>query len=225
MPLSRQDGQGRYAPSYGGSFALLAAADPRLRGRVERVAAFGAYWDLAGVVQAITTGVSVVDGRPVPWEGHPMARQILQEVASRFVPPEQRDALDSALDGRGDPAALSEEARSLYDLLTNRDPARTAGLVGRLPEEAQRFFREFSPSSVAARIGAPVIAMHSTDDPAVPYGEALRLVGALPGTRLVTVSLFRHVDLRASSPGGWVRAAGDLWSAWRFTSWLLGAQE
>jgi pimeloyl-ACP methyl ester carboxylesterase len=211
--------------SFGGSFGLIAAADPRLDGRLEDVAVFGAYFDLVGMIQAVTTGVSLVDGRRIPWLPHPLAAEILEDVALRLVPPEGRDALTAALGGSVDPDALPPPLRSVYDLLRNEDPERTFELAARLPGQARAALERFSPSSVAEDITAPVIAMHSIDDPAVPYGEALRLVGGLPGTSLTSVSLFRHVDFEPRSAGDWTRAAGDLWSAWGFTGRLLAAQE
>jgi pimeloyl-ACP methyl ester carboxylesterase len=211
--------------SFGGSFGLIAAADPRLAGRLEQVAVFGAYFDLVGVIQAVTTGVSLVDGRRIPWEPHPVAAEILEDVAIRLVPPEGRDVLAAALEGSVSPDELPPALRSVYELLRNDDPERTFQLAARLPDQAVDALERFSPSAVAAHITAPVIAMHSLDDPAVPYGEALRLVDGLPGTSLTSVSLFRHVDFEPRSPGDWTRAAGGLWSAWLFTGRLLAAQE
>jgi hypothetical protein len=65
--------------------------------------------------------------------------------------------------------------------------------------------------------------MHSMDDPAVPFAEAIRLRRAMPEARLVVVRGFRHVDF--SSAGGASRALGDLVRAWRFATWLIAAQE
>jgi pimeloyl-ACP methyl ester carboxylesterase len=211
--------------SYGGSFALVAAADPRLAGRLAQVAVFGAYWDLVGVIQAVTTGVTVVDGREIPWEGNPLAREILGEQALALAPEDSRDDLRAALDGRVVPATLDPAARALYDLLTNRDPGRTEELADRLAPRARELLTTFSPASVAEAIRAPVIAMHARGDPAVPYAESLRLARGLSGARVVTVGSFRHVDFQGAGPGAWVESAGDLWSAWRFSSWLLEAQE
>jgi pimeloyl-ACP methyl ester carboxylesterase len=210
--------------SYGGSFALVAAADPQLDGRLAQVAVFGAYYDLVGLVQAVTTGVSLVDGRRIPWEGHPLAQAILRARAVTLAPEREQNALLVALEG-GSPEELGPRARAIYDLLVNEDPDRTFDLAARLPEQARDLLARFSPSSVADRIAVPVVAMHSTDDPAVPFGEALRLERGIPGTRLVNVEVFRHVDFSASSPAAWLQAADDLWNAWRFTSWLLAAQE
>jgi pimeloyl-ACP methyl ester carboxylesterase len=208
--------------SYGGSFALVAAADPRLEGRLVQVAVFGAYFDLVGVLEAVTTGRTIVAGRIFHWQGPALARRILGEAASEFLPPAQREDLISALE-EGDPGELPREARSLYDLLVNRDPRRTAELVSRLPGELQALLERFSPSTVADRIGAPVIAMHSVDDPAVPFAELVRLRRALPEARAAAVRGFRHVDF--TSGGGLAGAVADVGAAWRFATWLFAAQE
>lgn len=211
--------------SYGGSFALVASADPRLSEDLAQVAVFGAYFDLVGVIQAITTGVSLVGDRRVTWPEDPRADQILQEVAGHLIPAQDRELLLEALETEAVPEGLRPGARAMYELLTNRDPARTYELAGGISPSARRILERFSPSSVAERIDVPVVAMHSTDDPAVPYGEALRLTRGIPGTPLETVTLFRHVDFQATDPSSWSRAAGDLWSGWRFASRLLGPQE
>jgi pimeloyl-ACP methyl ester carboxylesterase len=208
--------------SYGGSFAMVAAADPRLEGRLAQVAVFGAYFDLVGVVQAATTGVSSIDGRRIPWDLPPEAQAILEEAAPDLVPAASRQELGRALADR-DPSGLARGDRALYDLLVNRDPERTRELARRLSGQAGAIMERFSPSAIADQIRAPVIAMHSMDDPAVPFAEAIRLRRAMPEARLVVVRGFRHVDF--SSAGGASRAMGDLLRAWRFATWLMAAQE
>jgi hypothetical protein len=81
--------------SYGGSLALVAAADERLAGCLDLVATFGAYADLVGVVQAAATGTSVVGGERHPWRAadESIARQVLQDAAVELVPEEQRREL------------------------------------------------------------------------------------------------------------------------------------
>jgi acetyl esterase/lipase len=209
--------------SYGGSYAMVAAADPRLRGRVALVATFGAFFDLMGVIQAASTGATLVAGMEFPWQGHPMARAVLEAQATALLPAADRPGLQAALDGTGDPNDLGPAAGAVYDLLANRDPARTPDLFGRLPEDIRERLDSVAPASVVDRLQVPVIAMHSVDDPAVPYAEFLRLARAFPQARLVSVESFRHVDLK--SGGGWGGAAGALRGVWRFGSWLLEAQE
>lgn len=206
--------------SYGGSFALLAAADARLDGRLELVATFGAYFDLVGVAQAVTTGTSIVGDRRLEWDAHPEATNVFREVVVHLAPAEARPPLRAAL-VRGEDVELPPDAQVVYDFATNTDPSRTADLVTDLPDDMGALLARFSPSTVAGDIGAPVVALHSTDDPVVPYGEGVRLAAGIDGARLVTVSLFRHVDVDGSR----VRAVPDFIRTWRFTSWIMAAQE
>ncbi|HVM35785.1 MAG TPA: alpha/beta hydrolase [Actinomycetota bacterium] len=207
--------------SYGGSFALLAAADPRLEDRLELVATFGAYFDLVGVAQAVTTGSSLVGNREFEWDAHPDATKVFREVIVSLAPDEVRQPLRRALEGDVEEADLPAEARSIYEFATNSDPTRTFELASLLPDEMKALLERFSPASVAGRMDAPVVALHSTDDPVVPYGEGVRVEEGIDGARLVTVSLFRHVD----PEGGRLGAIPDLVRSWRFTSWIIAAQE
>jgi pimeloyl-ACP methyl ester carboxylesterase len=208
--------------SYGGSFALLAAADDRLGSSLGRVATFGAYFDLVGVAQAVTSGVSLVDGRAVPWDAHPRAREVFRLVMVEMAGPGPREDLEAALDGRIDPAVLEDGGRAVFDFITNDDPEQTYTLAARLPAAMVDTLRTFSPATVADRIEADVVAIHSTDDPVVPYGEALRLEAGMPRVALETVSLFSHVNLTGGSILG---RASDLLATWRFASRILSRQE
>ncbi|MEE8486104.1 MAG: alpha/beta fold hydrolase [Acidimicrobiia bacterium] len=207
--------------SYGGSFALVAAADPRMEGRLSRVATLGAYYDLVGVIQAVTTGGSLIGDEFIPWEGHPIARDFLTARTAELLPDNQRDALMEAVEGRVDPDDLAPDARALYDLLVNTDPRQVAQLVERLPAEFRTVIDEFSPSAIADRITVPVFAMHSTDDPLVPYAELARLEAGMPQARTSKVHLLRHVDFEPMSAAGWRDALPDLLQLWNFTSWIL----
>lgn len=208
--------------SYGGSYGLVAAADPRLEGRLVQVATFGAYWDLVGVLQAATTGTSIVDGQRLEWDGDPRAWDILAEHAVQLAPADQRRALTSVLEDQADPAVLGPDARAIHALLTNDDPERTRVLARRMAPGARRALARFSPSAVADDIDVPLVALHAADDPAVPHAEALRLQCDRADASLLTVELFTHVDFEGV---GLLQAAPDLWRVWRFTGWVLAAQE
>lgn len=209
--------------SFGGSLALVAAADERATPVVRLVATFGSYADLVGLLQAATTGVSVVGERRLPWEVPAAAAEALPEVALGLVPASQRAALSAALAG-GDASALPEEAAAVHALLTNDDPDRTFVLGQRLGPTARAVVAAYSPAAVADGLAdVPVLAAHSRDDPAVPYAELLRLERVLPHSRTVTVDSFDHVDLDAGGdPVGLVR---DLVTAWSFLRGVLAAQE
>lgn len=209
--------------SFGGSYALVAAADQRLAGELAQVATFGAYFDLVGLLQAATTGVSLVEGERVEWEDpHPRARQLTVQASLQLVPRGQREALAAALTGERDPQSLSPETRAVFDLVDNDEPARTRTLVAQLPTRARRLLDRFSPAAGAQDIEAPVVAMHAVEDPAVPYAELRRLEAGLPDARVLSAELFGHVGLEGV---GKLRAIPDALRVWRFAGWVLAAQE
>jgi pimeloyl-ACP methyl ester carboxylesterase len=212
--------------SYGGSLALVAAAEPGVADAIAQLAVFGAYHSLEGVLQAATTGVSLVDGERMDWPADPQAQEILLEVIADLAPAGQAAAVQEAARGERDPEELSPAGRALHDVVTNTDPERTGELVRRLPDDIRDLLRRFSPSTVADRITVPVTVLHSRDDPAVPYAEGLRLAADLPDIRFVSVALFTHVDVAArGGPLRWLGAVPDLWRAWRYSGWLLASQE
>lgn len=222
---ARQDVTGRVVMlgfSFGGSFALVAAADPRARPHVRLVATFGSYFDLVGMIQAASTGWSVVDGRRTRWDVPPQAQDVLHRVARTLTPAAERAQLDAAFAGTQEPSALPAGARAAYDLVTNTDPGRTFGLAARLDPPARRLVDRFSPAAVARRLDVPVIAAHSKDDPAVPYAELARLRSGLPDAGTYTVTSFRHVD---PGQGHGLTVARDLVVMWWFTGRVLAAQE
>lgn len=211
--------------SYGGALTLIAAADPRLRDAVATVAVFGAYHDLVGVIQAAATGASVVGERRMGWDAHPRAEELLHAYAVDLAPAEQREALSVALDGVITPDGLDEAARAVYDLVTAEHPEEVRGLVEALSPQARATIAAFSPSAVAGDIPGPIVALHSIDDPAVPYAEALRLIRDRPDVELLTVALFDHVDLRPDGPGDLVEVLRDARRTWRFAARVLEPHE
>ena len=210
--------------SFGGSLALVAAADRRLAGCIDLVATFGAYADLVGMVQAAATGVSVVDGERYPWrtrdEG--VARQVLEDAATDLVPQEQRERMRRAFAER-DPSGLPAGSRAVYRLVTTEDPDEVRALVDRLPPRARQVLENLSPVAVADRITARVVAAHAVDDPAVPYAELLRLRQAFPQAETMTVESFQHVDF--TSTGEIATLLSDLVTACDFMRAVLRPQE
>ncbi|WP_158579981.1 hypothetical protein [Geodermatophilus marinus] len=210
--------------SYGGSLALVAAADDRVAGCIDLVATFGAYGDLVGVIQAAVTGVSVVDGEVHPWEAADgsVVRRVVRDAAARLVPEEERAPLRRALEQQ-DPGGLPAAARLVYRMVTTDDPALVAELAGRLPPPGDALVETFSPVDVAGEVEADVLAAHALDDPAVPVAELLRLQRAFPGARVATLGSFEHVDL--STDDGLGPLVRDLAVAGAFVQALLRPQE
>ncbi len=123
-----------------------------------------------------------------------------------------------------DPSALSPDARSVYDLLTNTDPRRTLALTARLPPVFRDALRRYSPLTAISRLRAPLFILQSQHDPATPPTEALRLHAAVPGSHLALLRTFQHVEPGGAGAPVWGRVT-DGFGAWEFVSWILAAQE
>lgn len=208
--------------SYGGSLAMIAVAEPDIADRIDQLALFGAYYDLVGMIQGVTTGVSLIGDRRVGWDADPRALEVFRRYAVQLAPANQRRAVRAALKANFERDMLKPAGRAVVNLVENDDPASTYEIAKELSPKARELLAEFSPSSVVNRIRVPVLVLHSMDDPVVPYGEALRIKKALPDTRVATVRHFRHVDFTGASL---LRAVPDAFNAWRFTSWVLSVQE
>lgn len=205
--------------SLGGSLGLVAAAERRARSLVDTVATFGAYADITGLLQAVATGVSVVDGERYPWEPPPQATAALRQLALELTPPTERVQLAAVLDSGSGAARLPPAARAAYNLVTVSRPDDVPRLVDRLPTRSRALLTRFSPAAVAEDVDAQVLAMHSRDDPAVPYAELLRLRTAFPSARTYTVDSFRHVDFQMDA--GLLAVLRDISTAWRFADDVL----
>jgi pimeloyl-ACP methyl ester carboxylesterase len=209
--------------SYGGSFGLIAAEDPEVAAALSFVAVFGSYARLMNVIQGITTGATIVDGRVVPWRAAPEARGLLADGAVALSAPAERDALARALES-GYPDGLAFGTRAVFDMVKNTDPKRTAELAERLPAAFRETIARFSPDAHLNGFRVPLFIMQSSDDLATPPAEAELMHRLVPGSRLVKLEYFQHVR-----PGGAeAPVAGrlqDIRRSWSFVSWVLGAQE
>ena len=209
--------------SFGGSLGMIAAADPRLDHQVRLVATFGAYADLAGVVQAVTTGVSLVDGVRVGWVPDPRAAEVVTEQVLGLLDPADRTQVAEVLDGNLDVAELRPELRAVHDLLTDPEPARTWDHLAASPSQVQRRIAEVSPVRAAPELTVPLVTLHALDDPVIPVGEQRRFAASYPQTRTMELTTFDHVGLTDQEVGWWVTAR-DLWQTARFVHAILGAR-
>jgi dienelactone hydrolase len=210
--------------SWGGALAVVAAARPPLAAQVAFVATFGAFYDLADLAGAVVTGATVYQGRTVPWHTVPEAAALVRSALLSLLAPAQARTVRAALAhaGASVPAQLTPAGRAVVALLTNRDPARVARLAARLPPSVQRVRQAFSPAFHVQGLRAPLLALHSTDDPAAPWTESALLVTAARahdpgGARLTLVGVFSHVTQRRS-----LLAPSSLLDDWRLVRYVVG---
>jgi dienelactone hydrolase len=214
--------------SWGGALAVAAAARPPLAAEVGFVATFGAFYDLADLAGAVATGATVYQDQTIPWRTVPEAAALLRSGVLSLLTPAEASAVRAALahadatSGVPAPAELTPAERAVVALLTNRDPARVARLAAGLPASVQRVRQAFSPAFHVQGLCAPLLALHSTDDPAAPWTESALLVAAARahdpgGARLTLVHVFSHVTQRRS-----LRAPSSLPDDWRLVRYVAG---
>ena len=209
--------------SFGGSLGLLAAGEPELEDRVALVATFGAYADLAGVVQAATTGVSLVEDARYPWEPDPRAGEVVREQTLELLPAGDRAEVAAALDGEVAADDLDASLRAVHDLLTDPDPTRTRDHLDAGPAAVRERIAEVSPTHAAPELQVPLIALHARDDPVIPHAELRRLATTYPQARTLDLVTFDHVGLGDDDHGWWVTLR-DLWQTSRFARAILTAR-
>lgn len=212
LALTAEDGVAR-APagligfSLGGSLALVAAADDRLRERVACVASMGGYFSLSDMLTAATTGtIGTTD------ETASLAAPAAFAMAASLVAPlpdPDRKLLERALEesqdaplealARVDSGSVGPQARAVLTLLRNRDPHAVASLIGNV-EGAAEMMARFSPETVATRIDVPVWVLHDERDQYVPAQQSRRMREAMAGRTdfgFFSIRLLEHTEPRA----------------------------
>jgi dipeptidyl aminopeptidase/acylaminoacyl peptidase len=94
---------------------------------------------------------------------------------------------------------LAPESRAIFDILDNRDRARSAELFAALRPEDQATLRRLSPSAALAGLRAQLIIIHDRHDKYIPYVESRRLAEAARSgveVHYAEMDIFRHVDPR-----------------------------
>jgi dienelactone hydrolase len=196
--------------SVGGSFALVAAADPRIRDDVAFINSFGAYYDARDLFLQVASGTSFYQGLQQPWEFDRLtwlvfANELIQAVGD----PAEQELLEQQFlrnERLGDPGLedLSDQAQTIGKLLagTTLDEADTR--LRKLPSEFHQQIISISPSSSIGGLRARVAVMHDQGDSLIPVEESRRLASALQDSedfRYTRTELFDHV--RAGRSASW----------------------
>ena len=201
-PEAARERVGLAGVSVGGTVALLAAADVRLRGRISMVACVAPFGDLAEVMRLATT-----DSAAPNYLRTGLARSLAAMLA---VTPETEELYDQlrSIDPDSDKPvrfperafrAAGPDAAKLYDLLANTDPALFDERYGALPTAIHQAVASLSPIHTAHRIRAPVEIATAPRDAYFPLSQARALAAASPQVRLTVTSLLAHATPRLST--------------------------
>ncbi len=202
----------------GGAFALMAAADPRIRDRVAFVSAYAAYASMWTLTRDITSATRMVGGVREPWTVDPLTRQVYVHSMTALLAPAEAAHLRTAF---ADPAApdgghsrdLSGDGQAVAHLLGRLPASDADAAMQRLPEAMRRHLDAMSPRRYLADIHAPLIVLlHDREDGVIPVSESRSLRAALAGRAGVfytEFTVFRHLDPTKGKPSP-IALAGEL---------------
>lgn len=201
-PDAARERVGLAGVSVGGTLALLAAADVRLRERISIVACVAPFSDLADVMRLATTRAASPN-----YLRTGLARSLAAMLAVTPETEELNDRLRAIDPDSDEPVRFPErafrsagpDAATLYDLLANTDPARFDELYAALPTDIRRAVASLSPVHAAHRIRAPVEIATAPRDVYFPLSQARALAAASPQVRLTVTSLLAHAAPRLSA--------------------------
>ena len=211
------DRSGILGACVGGAFGLMAAAGPRIRGRLAYVSAYAPYFSMRTLVRDIASATRTLDdqGGTEPWPVDPITWKTYVRTLTDGLLPGEAQCLRSAFEDhirwnatqtaiiRSPQAAhvdldeLSDDGRASLRLLRAADAAGAEEALHLLPPAVQARLTAMSPAAYLRNIEAPLIhLMHDRYDPVIPVGESRRRVTALsgrPGVRYTELG-FRHLD-------------------------------
>ncbi len=186
----------------GASFALVAAADPRIQDRVHFVNAFGPYFDAESLLLQAASRSVVYDGERTPWEPDVLTMRVLaNELIETLDEPADAEALtrhymDNQALTPAELDALSQRAKTVAALLDGTTPEAAAGLYANLPGDFQSELKAISPSAHVDNLRARLLILHDRHDRLVPAAESRRLLAATEArgdVRYTEVLAFEHV--------------------------------
>jgi pimeloyl-ACP methyl ester carboxylesterase len=207
-PDARGGMVGLIGVSTGATLALLAAEDGKVVEKVSIVAGVAPYTDVRTVLSTATTGYyRGDDGELVPYKADPfLAGAITQSLVSTLPPSKHRDVLLDELEEvdrlrpqfLGELRGMGPDARSVAELLANRDPNRFDYLYASLPDRVRAKLEELSPLANDGRVNIPVEMISGPHDKYFPLSDTRAVVYIAPQARVTVSEALDHVELNPS---------------------------
>ncbi len=191
---------GMFGTCVGGSFALMAAASPRVR---ERIAFLGAYapfssmWTFARDIACERREIGAGRG---PWKVDQLTRRVFVHSITAWLEPAEAERLRRGFEvagGQWDGGELSPEGQAVYEVLTAEDEPAAEAALKRLPAEMQEKLTVMSPVNYLDGLRSPMISiLHDQGDQVIPVDESRRMMKAFgnhAGVRYAEMQ-FQHLD-------------------------------
>jgi hypothetical protein len=184
----------------GGSFALMAAANPLIRERVAFISAYAPFSSMWTFAQDIASAsCSNEEGRK-PWKVDQLTRKVFVHSVTAVLEPDEAERIRNAFtkeNGHLTGSSLSADGQAVYSLLTAQDENAAENALHGLPVSMQERLTALSPMNYLKDIQAPLITLlHDQGDQVIPVGESRRLHAALTAHTGVhyTEMQFQHLD-------------------------------
>ena len=220
---------GIVAFSYTVGPAVLAALEPDIRERVRFIVAVGGYHDLFRAIRFFTTGYFEEDGKGGYVKPDDYGRLVFAYGAKAHLRAlrdhelidaiAERKRRDRAADVADLVAGLSREAKAVYELAVNTDPARFTALLAGLPPAMLADLDALSlHNKDLRRLKARLLLLHGRNDNLIPYPESLALARAAPQGKARVWLINRvlgHVDLSLGHVFSWQFVREELPDIWR----------
>lgn len=204
---------GILALSAGDALASLAAADPRIQSTVAFLTFFGGFYNAEDLLRVVGHRAVEVNGHAQAWQPNIVPLTVLANTLATTLTPGEGNEISNAFNFN-DPqplsadqvAGLSPPAQAAYHLLAGDEPDAVDANLAALSPAMQSLLHALSPSTVVARIRAPIYLLHDVTDEYVPFTELRDFAAALarlghPYTFL-EVTIFQHTEVRSTLPIG-----------------------
>ena len=191
--------------SVGASFALVAAADPRIADDIAFVNAFGGYYDTADLMVQIAAGRAMEQGAERAWEVDRLTRRVYDNMLIDSIDDPAHREVARAIgggDGYDTNDRLPRSTAAAFALLTGAEHIGQARWwYAQLSDDFRSRVDSIAPSHHVGQWSSNTAmrVMHDVGDPLIPVGESRRLVDALReqrpevGMYYTETDIFRHV--------------------------------
>ncbi len=184
----------------GGSFALMAAADPIVRDRIAFVGTYAPFGSMSTFAQDIASGTRWVGGQRKPWQVDQITRHVFVQSLTAGLEPAEAERLRSAFTvsaAAPELQDLSPDARRVQAALAAKDDPAAEAALRELPADMHRLLDRLSPVRYLQDLHAPVVAiLHDEEDQVIPISESRQIQAALADRSGLhyTVMHFSHLD-------------------------------
>ena len=195
----------------GASFALVAAADPRIRDQVSFVNAFGPYYNATDLFLQIASRSRFGEDGSEDWQPDQLTLRVFaNELIETLEDPADRKIMSRLhLERTAVPEeelhGLSRAAQRIQQLLDGTSLEEAEAIIQGLPVEFRSGLESISPSAHVGDVSAKVAILHDRKDQLIPAAESRRLFDAMEPRGNV-----RYTELQGFDH---VRPGSGLWGA------------